>query len=464
MRAYDWSRPQLSSGGQASRSIEEIFGLGAEAFAAVPVLSGVSVPSSGLTYVTGYSGAGKSKLLELFLADHPEAHVPSAPTDDRPLLELFDLPLPEALHLLGQVGLGEAFCYLTPYRQLSDGQRTRARIALAYAGDHRLLVIDEFLSTLDRTSAQIAAYGFQRFCRRNKVSAVVATAHADLADALGPDLLITLDYNGQHTGERPDRGARTPFADRITVRRGTLADYDELSRFHYMGGLDVPPDAFDLSVQVAEVAGKVAAVKVQSPPYPRSWERFRAFRDVNESLTVSRRTVVHPVFRSLGLARIICNPQLADRPRVFIRSALGRFQPFPLSAGYREVPVASNRRTELAAAVDDLFPPGDSAGGRAAAGTPLSAEVTAVLRLRCVELLLNEYVQYRELAGLTPLDGNALDKVRIWFERCNELLSGDQLLSAARPLAMAGFIAEWDPLQGSPGPGRPAGHEVGATA
>jgi hypothetical protein len=452
VHSYSWSRPAFGGGTEVTRTIASVFGLSDDRFAAVPVLEDVTVPSTGITYVTGYSGAGKSKLLELFLSQHPEAHVPSGPDDpldNRPLVEIFDMPLVKTLSLLGQVGLGEAFTYLTPYHRLSDGQRARARLALAYATGRRLLVIDEFLSTLDRTSAKIAAYGFQRFCRRNGVSALVASAHDDLVSVLGPDLLIRLDYNGEKSVVHELCPPAIPFEETVRIRPGDLADYDELARFHYMGGLDVPPDAFDIRVHVAEVSGKVAGVKVLSPPYPNAWQRFREFREVNEALTISRRTVVHPVFRSIGLAHRLCDPRLALGKNVYIRSALGRFQPFPLGAGYRSVEIADNRETELSLAVAELAVSIEAAGGpelwpgdRAAA--------TVLLRERGVELLVGEYVQYRELGGLSPLAHADLSRVRRWFTRCNDALAYEQVWEAARPFPMAGFIAGEQPAEAAP--------------
>ncbi len=436
MHTYSWSRSTRPVGSELSRTIADVFGLTESRFESVPVLADVPVPTGGLTYVTGYSGTGKSVLLSLFLADNPEAHVPAEPEpgDDRPLVELFELPLAQTLSLLGQVGLGEAFCYLTPYHLLSDGQRARARLALAYAGGHRLLVVDEFLSTLDRTSAAVVAYGFQKFCRRNGVSAVVATAHDDLERHLGPDHTIVLDYNGSFTFRPVAQAPSAPFKNKAVVRRGDMTDYQALERFHYMGGLDVPPEAFDTDVWVVEVEGKVAGVKVLSTPYPRSWSRHRVFREVNEALTIARRTVVHPAFRSAGVAVMLCDPGLAARPVVFIRSALGRFQPFPLRAGYREVDVDTAEGTELATTAAGLI-------DKRVAAEELSESDIGMLRGRCAEMLLAEYGQYRELGGLPQLEGVVLDSVRTWFERCAGLgMTGQQLIDAVRPFPMAGFV------------------------
>lgn len=433
MRAYDWSRPApRAAAGAASAAVEEAFGLSPDLFARVPVLSGISLPDIGITCVTGFSGSGKSKLLELFLADHPEACVPADPDDERPLVELFGGPVEHALELMGQAGLGEAFAYLTPYRHLSDGQRARARLALACASGRRLLVVDEFLSTLDRTSAAVVAYNFQRFCRRHGISALVATAHSDVLSYLGPDLHIRLDFDGvqEYSGALVPR---KPFQDRVRLRRGSLDDYAELARFHYIAELDIRPEAFEIEVHVAEIDGRVAAVALLSPPYPRSWERFAEFRAVNDGLTLSRRVVVHPVYRGIGISRLVCDPALAARPRVFLRSAQARFQPFPLALGYREVPVASNRRSDLLTAVERLAEPSADGGGD-------REDVVRLLRDRCVELMLDEYLQYRELAELEPVGEAARTRVAAWFGCCVEQMPVEALREAAQPFAMAGFV------------------------
>ncbi len=444
MVTYSWARTNYHGGNSTTTTlVSELFGLTEQSFREIPVLSAVPLPRTGITYVTGYSGTGKSKLLELFRQCNPDAWEPVEPADDRPLIELFELPIADVLALLGRVGLGEAFTFLTPYRQLSDGQRARARLALAYAQCKRLLVIDEFLSTVDRTSAAIAAYGFQKFCRRHGIAAVLASAHDDLTEALGPDLQITLDHNGAKTvQERPTGHAVKPFQDELVLRTGTVADYEALSRFHYMGGLEVPEDVFDIDVHVAEIRGAVAGVHVLSAPYPRRWERHRLFAMVNEALTISRRTVVHPTFRGIGVAGMLCNPDLARRDRVFGRSALQRFQPFMLGADYRRVEVAQSIVTGLSTAVAEVTERVDSSGGRQRLTDDERAELAPLLVRRAVELLVMEYAQYREIGQLPPPSDNERRQLCGWFGKCVDVLTFDQVWAAVDGFAMAGFVGE----------------------
>ena len=157
-------------------------------------------------------------------------------------------PLEGALRLLSAAGLADAFLLLRRARELSDGQRYRLRLALALdallahpnaepgtrnAEQHspnpgapgaadgccqalarglRLLVADEFCSTLDRLCARAVAYRVRRLADTHGLTVVAASAHDDLVEDLAPDVLIV-----KHAGDRvevhyadPARGEGQP--------------------------------------------------------------------------------------------------------------------------------------------------------------------------------------------------------------------------------------------------------------
>jgi ABC-type ATPase involved in cell division len=172
-----------------------------------------------ITLLTGPSGAGKSSLLrqtrQMIAIDEPARPWIDLATlplpDDLPLVDCFqDLPLRDTLQLLGRVGLGEAWSYLRPPTELSDGQRWRFRLARALhmaatrivaadasgAGDcFPILVCDEFAALLDRVTARVVSR-----CLRlsidavGRLAALVATSHDDLEPALKPDTVIDCDF------------------------------------------------------------------------------------------------------------------------------------------------------------------------------------------------------------------------------------------------------------------------------
>ena len=176
-------------------------------------------PPGAITLVTGPSGAGKSSLLRA-LRGAVDAHwidIDRLEPDDVPLVDCFDeTPLAGALALLSRVGLCEAWTYLRTPGELSEGQRWRLKLALALHGSrrergHAILCADEFAAILDRVTAMVVARALRKSIRA-PLSALIATSHDDLVDALQPDLVVTCDFERILT--RP-RGV-VSFADHET--------------------------------------------------------------------------------------------------------------------------------------------------------------------------------------------------------------------------------------------------------
>ena len=102
--------------------------------------------------------------------------------DDEVVINSVGKSQEEAMALLGVVGLSEAFVMLRKYKELSEGQRYRYKLAKMIALDGDAFFIDEFGATLDREMARVLAYCIQKWARKNKKMVVVATTHRDLAD------------------------------------------------------------------------------------------------------------------------------------------------------------------------------------------------------------------------------------------------------------------------------------------
>ena len=158
-------------------------------------------PPGAITLVTGPSGAGKSSLLRA-LRGTVDAHwidFDRLEPDAVPLVDCFDeTPLAGALALLSRVGLCEAWTYLRTPSELSEGQRWRLKLALALHGSRHargraILCADEFAAILDRVTAMVVARAL-RSAIRAPLSALVATSHDDLVDALQPDAIVTCDF------------------------------------------------------------------------------------------------------------------------------------------------------------------------------------------------------------------------------------------------------------------------------
>jgi len=131
-----------------------------------------------IIYITGESGSGKSILLREIgrrlrrrrefggvLMGHELEIDP-----DEILIHGVGRDAKEAIELLSMVGLNEAYLFLRRYRELSEGQRYRYRLAKAFWSGRKTLILDEFCSTLDRITARVVAYLCQKFCRRRKLT------------------------------------------------------------------------------------------------------------------------------------------------------------------------------------------------------------------------------------------------------------------------------------------------------
>jgi GNAT superfamily N-acetyltransferase len=147
---------------------------------------------------------------------------------------------------------------------------------------------------------------------------------------------------------------RLPFLPgRFVIERGSIADYHALARFHYRPG---KPATVAGVWRVRYLHGErskrseLAAVGVLSWPVPCVRERNLAFgllglrygqkiRFANAHLRTISRVIVHPVFRSTGLATRLVRRMIADcpTPHVEALATMGWVHPFFDRAGMTRV-------------------------------------------------------------------------------------------------------------------------------
>ncbi len=132
----------------------------------------------------------------------------------------------------------------------------------------------------------------------------------------------------------------------LTLEVGTRRDYKALSGFHYLAG---PPATFAAvrTVRYADATGsRAVAVGVLSWPTARSRGRERFFalsgrrygellRFANANLRTISRVVVHPQFRSLGLATAVVRALIDAAPTRWVEASarMGRAVPMFERAG-----------------------------------------------------------------------------------------------------------------------------------
>jgi hypothetical protein len=148
---------------------------------------------------------------------------------------------------------------------------------------------------------------------------------------------------------------------RFMLRVGRVSDYARLERFHYLpkrprtwvsvwvvryvegiGSSKSPPRGFG----GARRPGRIVAIGVLSYPFIGSFPRERLFglsgasyrrkaRFVNKNIRTISRVIVHPQFRSLGLATLLVRCLCDHCPTRYVEAsaAMGRVHPFFERAG-----------------------------------------------------------------------------------------------------------------------------------
>jgi uncharacterized protein len=177
--------------------VSDLFGLsGQEAPHTIADNLTLDIKPTDLVLFTGPSGSGKSSILRE-VARQLKAHdAMTGPLPDVPLIDSVPGTIAERLGTLTACGLGEARILLRTPSQLSDGQRYRYRVALAFASGLTTVMMDEFTAVLDRPLAKVLAYNVRKLVSRSGIGALCATTHEDIADDLQPDVWVRCHGDG----------------------------------------------------------------------------------------------------------------------------------------------------------------------------------------------------------------------------------------------------------------------------
>lgn len=201
-----------------THSIQQAFGISPDSIESVVVRHlTLEIQPGEIILVIGPSGSGKTTLINFLAAGlagwkdgEVKGHV-SWPINYKPgtfkptksqkaLVELMhggDVSF--ALHLMGLVGLSDAFIYLKRFNELSRGQQYRAMLAMMIAGNYNVWLIDEFCANLDRVTANVVSDKLQRLARSLGATVVVAAPHCDaFISTLNPDKVIKLTTAWEH--------------------------------------------------------------------------------------------------------------------------------------------------------------------------------------------------------------------------------------------------------------------------
>lgn len=280
----------------------------------------VALAPGTVTLCTGPSGSGKTTVLEALATRFPSGRDVGRVevAVDRPIIDLVaaDRAFDEAAALLSTCGLAEPRLWLCRFDELSEGERFRARLAVALglhlsARDLAPLFCDEFTAGLHRRVARTIACNLRKLATRRRLCLVLATSHEDVATDLQPNQRVRLNGRGGVTLEtRRVRERPIGLARRVVIERASRRDYEQFAEMHYrerdeLGFVD------RCFVMREGPGGEPLGMVVYA--YPALELRLRNIatddrfkgnaRRLNRELRVLRRLVMHPDVRGCGLGQ-----------------------------------------------------------------------------------------------------------------------------------------------------------------
>jgi len=123
-----------------------------------------------------------------------------------------------AIEILNYAGISDAVLYRARYRELSTGQKERAKIAWALAHRPNLILVDEFGAHLDPVTARRMARRMSQLSWEKRITLVLVTHRREILESLEPDAIYMVGYGTLfRADELPERGFRVkePYATYI---------------------------------------------------------------------------------------------------------------------------------------------------------------------------------------------------------------------------------------------------------
>lgn len=199
---------------QQTHAVQQAFGISPDSIQTIVLRNfSISIIPGQVVLVIGPSGSGKTTLLDTLAYGREKDHAEDIlvegklefPDNYRPgvfepirskkaLIEvLADKSVDKALHLMGLVGLSDAYVYLKRFDELSKGQQFRAMLARLIASDVNVWLVDEFCANLDPVTANVVADKLQRTARKLGATLIAATPNCEhFLASFKPDVVIQL--------------------------------------------------------------------------------------------------------------------------------------------------------------------------------------------------------------------------------------------------------------------------------
>ena len=299
--------------------IAEAFGLGIDDEKDFVIYNNLDldIKEKDIVYITGDSGGGKTVLLnelKKYFSEHIDYDELEINPDET-LIEGVGKDLNDAVKILSLVGLNDAFLFLRKYKELSDGQKRRYKLAKMLERPESVWFFDEFLATLDREMAKIIAFNVQKIARRYEKTVIVATTHRDLEKDLSPNVILDKKFNDDYSlkyRDNPNDHKCSLYDENIEVRVGTKSDYMKLEKFHYRNENTGPVRRYVVMTKNSVVVGCIVVtyplvqLKGRNQIFPRyKKSSTENVKHLNENFECIARIIIHPKYRCIGFAQYL---------------------------------------------------------------------------------------------------------------------------------------------------------------
>lgn len=313
-----------------------------------------------VVFITGDSGGGKSLLLKHIEHNLKELQIYNLnhikPDPEEVIVENIGDTLEESIKYLSMMGLNDAFIFLRKYKELSDGQKYRYRLAKAIYLNANFLFIDEFCANLDRITAKVIAYNLQKIVRKKNMVLIAATTHTDLIEDLNPSVLVDKKFMDEvYVTYRDIEKQPISFFDEVDIVDGTINDYKKLNKYHYKNTSTNFPFSI---ITKAIYQGDLVGVAVHSPPFLQTKGRTIKFegkyshmtkpvvKDINKLFIRGSRYVISPKYRGCGLGKklvIGSLPFIKDKKYLEVITVMGKYNPVFERAGMEKIEITEEQ-------------------------------------------------------------------------------------------------------------------------
>lgn len=290
-------------------------------------IADLSIPDEwSVLYITGESGCGKTTIAREI------ADALGVPFDSQ--IEIpHNKPLflwggeseenqAETLKKLSYVGLSDAVLWLNYYNDLSDSQKARARMYLMLEKSD-LIIVDEFLSTLDRETAKAVAYCFQKAVRIQGKKLVAVTAHNDLQKYLQADYVILGEaFPSRWSIKKNEYDLGNPILYDLIIKWGEKEDYKvcRLGELHYKGKYTGGTKEYLFAYLNEKMVGVLVS----------TYNMHTGGRRIS-------RLVVHPSYRGCGIGKKLVKEYLSEFPDTDVVASMALYNPVFERAGMHRV-------------------------------------------------------------------------------------------------------------------------------